>query len=70
MLSSDFINELQVRLSDIYNTDVKIKNSMKQKTKTRFYFVILLFFIFFGFQFITPIISFLTSLFTGGVKLF
>jgi len=29
-------------------------------------FVILLAFIFFGFQFITPIISWLTGLFTGG----
>lgn len=36
----------------------------------RYSFVILLAFIFFGFQFITPIIYFLTSLFTGGVSLF
>lgn len=28
MLSTDFINELQVRLSDIYETDIHIKNSM------------------------------------------
>ncbi|MFC2107204.1 fructosamine kinase family protein [Bacteroidota bacterium] len=28
MLSSDFINELQVRLSDIYDTDIIINNSM------------------------------------------
>jgi len=33
----------------------------------RYGFVILIAFIFFGFQFITPIISFLTALFTGGV---
>lgn len=36
----------------------------------RYSFVILLAFIFFGFQFITPIIYFLTSLFTGGINLF
>ena len=36
----------------------------------RYGFVILLAFIFFGFQFITPIISFLTALFTGGVGSF
>lgn len=36
----------------------------------RYSFVILLAFIFFGFQFIRPIIYFLTGLFTGGVSLF
>jgi len=36
----------------------------------RYGFVILIAFIFFGFQFITPIISFLTALFTGGVGSF
>lgn len=36
----------------------------------RYGFVILLAFIFFGFQFITPIISFLTNLFTGGIGYF
>jgi Zn-dependent protease len=36
----------------------------------RYGFVILLAFVFFGFQFITPLISFLTGLFTGGGVMF
>ncbi len=43
----------------------QIKQALQQ-----YGFYILLFFIFFGFQLITPIISFLTSLFTGGLILF
>lgn len=39
-------------------------------TLERYGFVILIAFIFFGFQYIRPIISFLTSLFTGGGMMF
>lgn len=47
------------------DSQYKIKMALEQ-----YKFVILLAFIFFGFQFIRPIISFLTSLFTGGISLF
>jgi Zn-dependent protease len=47
------------------DSQYKIKMALE-----RYSFVILLAFIFFGFKFITPIIYFLTSLFTGGVSLF